>query len=42
MVTGSRYSEENADFDLKYDGFDKWCNVSLTHNSRFVVSSLAT
>ena len=30
---------ENDDFDLSFDGTDKWCYVNITHNSTFVVSA---
>jgi uncharacterized repeat protein (TIGR02543 family) len=31
--------EEDADFDLVFDGTDKWCHFDVTHNSTFLVSS---
>jgi uncharacterized repeat protein (TIGR02543 family) len=31
--------EEDAGFDLVFDGTDKWCHFDITHNSTFLVSS---
>jgi uncharacterized repeat protein (TIGR02543 family) len=31
--------EEDAGFDLVFDGTDKWCHFDVTHNSTFLVSS---
>ena len=36
---GSNLTFENDDFDLSFDGTDKWCYVNITHNSTFVVSA---
>lgn len=32
---GSNLTFENKDFDLIFDGTDKWCYVNITHNSTF-------
>lgn len=31
--------EEDANFDMKFDGSDKWCYLDVTHNSMFVISA---
>lgn len=33
-------SRENTEFDLVFDGTDKWCNFTITHNSKFFVSGV--
>ena len=31
--------ETNPNFDLVFDGTDKWCYFDITHNSKFVIAS---
>lgn len=38
---GEELTQENSDFDLVFDGTDKWCYATITHNSHFVVSPYA-
>jgi hypothetical protein len=35
---GSSLADEGGNFDLVFDGTDKWCYFTVTHNSTFVLS----
>lgn len=37
-IDGGEYIEEDGDIDLVFDGTDKWCYATFTHNSEFLVS----
>ncbi|HIT46207.1 MAG TPA: hypothetical protein IAC28_09070 [Candidatus Aphodovivens excrementavium] len=37
-LDNGKYVEEDGDIDLVFDGTDKWCYATFTHNSEFVVS----
>ena len=37
-LDNGEYVEEDGDIDLVFDGTDKWCYATFTHNSEFVVS----
>lgn len=37
-IDGDEYIEEDGDIDLVFDGTDKWCYATFTHNSEFLVS----
>ena len=37
-LDNGEYVEEDGDIDLIFDGTDKWCYATFTHNSEFVVS----
>lgn len=37
-LDSGEYVEEDGNIDLVFDGTDKWCYATFTHNSEFVVS----
>lgn len=37
-IDGDECIKEDGDIDLVFDGTDKWCYATFTHNSEFLVS----
>lgn len=40
-VNGPECTQEPTNFDLVFDGADKWCHVDIAHNSRFLIAAQA-